>query len=338
MRKKIDKNPEIPAVYNGVLDFSSYSKNIIGQPQVQELLADIALDIGIRNSRIHTEETAFGTVGNYMFTGPTGVGKTETVEYLATQLHGRPQYMRINCGEYQHSHEVAKLIGAPPGYLGHRESQPLLSQARISSLASETSGISILLFDEFEKADRSLEKILLGIMDHGSLRLGDNSYVNLSRCLLFFTTNLGVAQANKRNYNFVKFAANEENPYVAATRRAFSPEFVNRLNAIIPFRPLTENIAEEITELHVNRLLRPFEADLLKISVRPAVIKAIAREGYSVEYGAREIIRTIRKLLIRPLQKAYMQGTLKLGSLITVNSVNPLKYSEDNKWLARQEY
>ncbi len=139
--------------------------------------------------------------GVFLLLGPTGTGKTRTVEVLADVLHGSERnLLKVDCGEFQMEHEVAKLIGAPPGYLGHRETQPMLSQQKLSSVTSETSNLSLILFDEIEKAAPSMTRLLLGVLDKATLRLGDNSNVNFERSLIFLTSNLGADAMRKELY------------------------------------------------------------------------------------------------------------------------------------------
>src|ERR1700683_3748162 len=136
--------------------------------------------------------------GIFLLLGPTGTGKTRTVEALADVLHASPKkLLKVDCGEYQMEHEVAKLLGAPPGYLGHRETQPLLTQQKLSGAASESCDLSILLFAEIEKAGQSLTRLVLGVLDKGLLRLGDNSTVNFEKSLVFLTSNLGAREMMK---------------------------------------------------------------------------------------------------------------------------------------------
>ena len=134
-------------------------------------------------------------VGVFLLLGPTGTGKTKTVEALAEALHGSERnLLRIDCGEFQLEHEVAKLIGAPPGYLGHRETQPMISQQKLNAVTSERSSLSLVLFDEIEKAAPSMGRLLLGVLDKAALKLGDNSTVNFERSLIFMTSNLGARE------------------------------------------------------------------------------------------------------------------------------------------------
>src|ERR1700675_969157 len=134
-------------------------------------------------------------IGNFLFLGPTGSGKTRIVEATAETLLKNPRaVIKIDCAEFQHSHEIAKLIGSPPGYLGHRETHPLLSQEVLSQYHTETCKLSFILFDEIEKASDALWNLLLGILDKGTLTLGDNRRVDFSRSMIFMTSNLGAAE------------------------------------------------------------------------------------------------------------------------------------------------
>src|SRR6202161_4902453 len=135
--------------------------------------------------------------GNLLFLGPTGSGKTRVVEAVAEALFGDARAcIKIDCAEFQHSHEIAKLIGSPPGYLGHRETHPLLTQEALNQWHTEKLKLSILLFDEIEKASDSLWQLLLGILDKATLTLGDNRRVDLSSCIIIMTSNLGAAEMN----------------------------------------------------------------------------------------------------------------------------------------------
>src|SRR5208283_2798347 len=136
-------------------------------------------------------------IGNFLFLGPTGSGKTRLVEATAECLLGdRRAVIKIDCAEFQHSHEIAKLIGSPPGYLGHRETHPALSQAALNRYQTETVKLSVVLFDEIEKASDALWNLLLGILDKATLTLGDNQRVDFSQAMIFMTSNLGAAEMN----------------------------------------------------------------------------------------------------------------------------------------------
>src|SRR6476620_2710458 len=224
-------------------------------------------------------------VGVFLLLGPTGTGKTKTVEALAEVLHGSEKnVLKVDCGEFQMEHEVAKLIGAPPGYLGHRETQPMLTQQKLNAVTSEKSSLSRVLFDEIEKAAPSMTRLLLGVLDKGQLRLGDNSTVNFEKSMVFLTSNLGAREMMKEinpDFGFqsarvpgverVDLTSKLEAIALVSVRKRFSPEFVNRIDSVITYRPLTPEslsaiLDKQITDLqnHVNTRLgnRSFVLDV----------------------------------------------------------------------------
>src|SRR3954467_14701596 len=185
-------------------------------------------------------------VGSLLFLGPTGSGKTRTVEAMAESLVGDPRaVVKIDCGEFQHSHEIAKLIGSPPGYLGHRETHPLLSQEAVNQFHTDTVKISFVLFGEIEKANDALWNLLLGILDKATLTLGDNRRVDFSRAIIFLTSNLGAAEMTAlmgQKLGFATGATTDLTERLAhagteAARRRFTPEFMNRIDSVVTFRP-----------------------------------------------------------------------------------------------------
>lgn len=262
-------------------------------------------------------------LGVFLLLGPTGTGKTRTVEALAEVLHGSAkQMLKIDCGEYGQDHEVARLIGAPPGYLGHRETHPLLTQPRLTAVTSKHSDISIVLFDEVEKAAPSLTRLLLGILDKAALRLGDNSSVNFERSLIFLTSNLGAKGMMKALSSAWGFAvASEsdrgrqvENAAIAAVRRHFSPEFVNRIDATLTYAPLGDAQMRSILDIQ----LRELQAHIAKrmaerafsLDVQPACRRWLLESGVSREYGARELKRVLQRELVQPLASQVAAGRL----------------------------
>src|SRR6266478_1808222 len=165
------------------------SRIVVGQPAA---IASIVPFIEIHHAGLSAEGRPAGV---FLLLGPTGTGKTRTVEAIAEALHGsEKKIVKIDCGEFQLEHEMAKLIGAPPGYLGHRETVPMLTQQQLVEATSEDCDLALVLFDEIEKAAHSMTKLLLGILDKGSLGLGDNSTVNFEKSLIFFTSNLGARE------------------------------------------------------------------------------------------------------------------------------------------------
>src|SRR5690242_15111711 len=181
-------------------------------------------------------------VGNLLFLGPTGSGKTRVVEAMAESLFGDSHAcIKIDCAEFQHSHEIAKLIGSPPGYLGHRETHPLLTQEALNQWHSEKLKLSLLLFDEIEKASDALWQLLLGILDKATLTLGDNRRVDMSQCMIFMTSNLGASEMTDLMSGGMGFFQKQETIDTSfddkitrtaqeAARRKFSPEFMNRID------------------------------------------------------------------------------------------------------------
>src|SRR2546423_7158755 len=209
-------------------------------------------------------------IGNFLFLGPTGSGKTRIVEATAETLLKNPRaVIKIDCAEFQHSHEIAKLIGSPPGYLGHRETHPLLSQEVLNQFQTEKMKLSFVLFDEIEKASDALWNLLLGILDKATLTLGDNRRVDFSRTLIFMTSNLGAAEMGSILRPNLGFAASEieklhasgeidegtadkiSRAGVEAARRKFTPEFMNRIDKVVVFRPLGQSELRKILGLEL---------------------------------------------------------------------------------------
>jgi ATP-dependent Clp protease ATP-binding subunit ClpA/CheY-like chemotaxis protein len=273
-------------------------------------------------------------VGVFLLLGPTGTGKTKTVEALAEVLHGTEKnVLKVDCGEFQMEHEVAKLIGAPPGYLGHRETQPMLTQQKLNAVTSEKCSLSLVLFDEIEKAAPSMTRLLLGVLDKGLLRLGDNSTVNFEKSLVFLTSNLGAREMMREinpEFGFQSVKPAERNDLTSklqaialvAVRKRFSPEFVNRIDCIITYQPLTAEslsaiLDKQIADLqnHVNTRLgnRSFVLD-----VPPDARQFLLTKGTSAEYGARELNRTIHRVLTQPLATMVATNQVNAGARVWV--------------------
>jgi ATP-dependent Clp protease ATP-binding subunit ClpA len=273
--------------------------------------------------------------GVFLLLGPTGTGKTHTVEALAEALHGSPRnVLRVDCGEFQMEHEVAKLIGAPPGYLGHRETQPMLSQLKLNAVASERCGLSIVLFDEVEKSAASLTRLLLGVLDKASLKLGDNSAVNFERSLIFLTSNLGAREmfeAAEAGFGFGRFAPREDQGLagrlhalgMSAVRRRFSPEFVNRIDRVLTYLPLDRASLDAILDLQIEALSRHLAA---RLGARACSLEftAAAREfllagGTSAASGARELKRTIHRHVLQPLAALMLRQEVGDGGRVRLD-------------------
>ena len=273
-------------------------------------------------------------VGVFLLLGPTGTGKTKTVEALAEVLHGSSKnVLKIDCGEFQMEHEVAKLIGAPPGYLGHRETQPMLSQQKLTSVTSDKSELSLVLFDEIEKAAPSLTRLLLGVLDKGVLRLGDNSSVNFEKSLVFLTSNLGAKEMMKEINPDFGFQAGMpgtrpdltqklQNIALVAVRKKFSPEFVNRIDCVITYQPLTPESLSAIVDHQISDLQNHVNTRLgtrcFTIEVPFETRQWLIEKGTSSEYGARELNRTIHRHLTQPLATMVATGQVEAGTRVRV--------------------
>ncbi|NWF82955.1 MAG: ATP-dependent Clp protease ATP-binding subunit [Bryobacteraceae bacterium] len=268
--------------------------------------------------------------GIFLLLGPTGTGKTRTVEALAEALHGSERnVLRVDCGEFQLDHEVAKLIGAPPGYLGHRETHPLLTQQKLNAVTSQQSDLSLVLFDEIEKAAPSMARLLLGVMDKATLKLGDNTVVNFQSSLIFMTSNLGareMAKAAAERFGFASLtggaAAAEKLSRIGlnAVKRRFSPEFVNRIDRTITYHPLERECFDKILDLQIqgleNMIAERFAEDAFSVKLTAAARNFLLERGTSKEYGARELKRVIHRHVIQPLAQAVLRDLIEPGGAV----------------------
>ncbi len=277
-------------------------------------------------------------IGVVLLLGPTGTGKTRTVEALAEALHGDcKNLLKIDCGEFQMEHEVAKLIGAPPGYLGHRETQPMLTQAKLSSAASDTCDISLVLFDEIEKAAPSMTRLLLSILDKATLRLGDNTSVNFERTIIFLTSNLGaksIGRINKPDFGFEAMLpagppvedAKLQSIGMAAVRQKFSPEFVNRIDSVVTYKALDRKACDVILDHILASFSKLIDARLglqcFKLQCTPGGRKQLLDLGVSCEFGARELKRTVQRNFIQPVAALVADNKILPGSTVILDAKN----------------
>jgi ATP-dependent Clp protease ATP-binding subunit ClpB len=271
-------------------------------------------------------------IGALLFLGPTGSGKTRSVEAAAEILFGDPYAMiKVDCAEFQHSHEISKLIGSPPGYLGHRETQPLLSQEHIDRFQTSSKKLTFVLFDEIEKASDALWQLLLGILDKATLTLGDNRRVDFSNCVIVMTSNLGAREMSLVTEGPLGFApgvmaaheinARLEKIGIEAARRKFSPEFMNRLDKVVVFNSLHEKAIRRILDLELEMVQRR----ILAAGRGPFVLRCsdevkvfLLQEGYDRRYGARPLKRAIERYLIIPLSNLIATGQISAGDVLLV--------------------
>jgi ATP-dependent Clp protease ATP-binding subunit ClpA len=273
-------------------------------------------------------------VGNLLFLGPTGSGKTRIVEAAAEILFGDPRMViKVDCAEFQHSHEIAKLIGSPPGYLGHRETHPLITQEALAASHSDKLKLSFLLFDEIEKASDALWQLLLGMLDKATLTLGDNRRVDLSQTVIFLTSNLGggeITELMGGGYGFIKAGDKSaenldekvQRTAVEAARRKFSPEFMNRLDKIVVFHPLHRKQLEQVLDIELamvqQRVLETAKGQFL-FRVTTNARDFLLQEGTDQRYGARHLKRSIERHVVYPMANLLATDQVRLGDMICVD-------------------
>jgi ATP-dependent Clp protease ATP-binding subunit ClpB len=298
-------------------------------------------------------------IGNFLFLGPTGSGKTRIVEATAEALLKNPRaVIKIDCAEFQHSHEIAKLIGSPPGYLGHRETHPLLSQEVLNQYHTETMKLSFVLFDEIEKASDALWNLLLGILDKATLTLGDNRKVDFSRAMIFMTSNLGAAEMSSIMSPRLGFATQEARERTAtgqvdektttklarsgveAARRKFTPEFMNRLDKIVTFQPLGTEQLKKILDIELNlvqqRIFNTTADRAFVFTLSDSSKDFLLTEGTDLKYGARHLKRAIERLLVQPMSNLIATDQVRGGDWIRVDfddSVRALRFAREAEGL-----
>jgi ATP-dependent Clp protease ATP-binding subunit ClpA len=303
-------------------------QRVVGQDEAVEALVDL---YQVFCAGLHS---AGRPVGNLLFLGPTGSGKTRTVEAAAEILFGDSRaVIKVDCAEFQHSHEIAKLIGSPPGYLGHRETHPLITQEALAASHRDDLKLSFLLFDEIEKASDALWQLLLGMLDKATLTLGDNRRVDLSQTVIFLTSNLGgsqIADLMDGGMGFIQpkdqattgLQEKVQRTAVEAARRKFSPEFMNRLDKVVVFHPLKRTELEEVLEIE----LRQVQKRVLDSTTRPFFFRVtnegrefLLEEGTDQRYGARHLKRAIERNVVCPLSRLLATGQLHQGDVLLID-------------------
>jgi ATP-dependent Clp protease ATP-binding subunit ClpA len=284
---------------------------------------------------------AGGPVGSFLFLGPTGSGKTRMVEAAAESLMGDMRaVVKIDCAEFQHSHEISKLIGAPPGYLGHRETHAVLSQEMLDQYHTETLKLSLVLFDEIEKASDALWNLLLGVLDKATLTLGDNRRVDFSRAIIFMTSNLGAAEMSsilRPNFGFASpevtssgegevdqnLTGKLNRAGIEAVRRKFTPEFINRIDKTVVFRTLGAPELRKILAIELNllqlRILKSTTGSPFVFSVSESAKDYLLSAGTDLKYGARHLKRAIDQSLVHSLSNLVATGQVRRGDLIRID-------------------
>src|SRR6202047_3735437 len=303
-------------------------EKIVGQDEAVQALVDI---YQVFCAGLHSPGRP---VGNLLFLGPTGSGKTRTVEAAAEILFGDSRaVIKVDCAEFQHSHEIAKLIGSPPGYLGHRETHPLITQEALAASHRDGLKLSFLLFDEIEKASDALWQLLLGMLDKATLTLGDNRRVDLSHTVIFLTSNLGSSQISDLMHGGMGFIQPKdkatagldekvEKTAVEAARRKFSPEFMNRLDKVVVFHPLKRAELDEVLEIE----LRQVQKRVLDSTTLPFVFRItnecrefLLEQGTDQRYGARHLKRAIERYVVYPIAKLLATAQVHQGDALVID-------------------
>jgi ATP-dependent Clp protease ATP-binding subunit ClpB len=303
-------------------------EKVVGQDQAVQALVDLyqMFCAGLQSpSR---------PIGNLLFLGPTGSGKTRIVEAAAEILFGDSRaVVKVDCAEFQHSHEIAKLIGSPPGYLGHRETHPLITQEALAASHRDHLKLSFLLFDEIEKASDALWQLLLGMLDKATLTLGDNRRVDLSQTMIFLTSNLGGGQIADLVQGGMGFIQPNDKPTtglhekvertaVEAARRKFSPEFMNRLDRIVVFQPLEREELDEVLEIELGNV----QKRVLDAATRPFLFRIteegrafLLQEGTDQRYGARHLKRAIERYVVHPIARLLATAQVHEGDVLVID-------------------
>jgi ATP-dependent Clp protease ATP-binding subunit ClpB len=275
-------------------------------------------------------------MGTMLFLGPTGSGKTRVVEAAAEILFGSPKsFIKIDCAEFQHSHEIAKLIGSPPGYLGHRETSPLLTQHNLGLYHTDRDPFTLVLFDEIEKASDALWKLMLGILDKATLTLGDNKQVDFSQTMIFMTSNLGAKQMSEllngslgfapaRNQSLLDEQIDQKlyTTALEAARRHFSPEFMNRIDKVVTFRSLKAQDLSQILDLELAAIERRLAEGLtarFSFRLTDEAREFLLLEGTDRQYGARHLKRSIERFLVHPFANLLASKQVRTGDVIVID-------------------
>jgi len=272
-------------------------------------------------------------VGNLLLLGPTGSGKTRIVEAAAEILFGdHLALIKVDCAEFQHSHEIAKLIGSPPGYLGHRETHPVITQEELDKSHQGELKLSFLLFDEIEKANDALWQLLLGILDKATLTLGDNRKVDLSQTVIFLTSNLGggeITELMQGGMGFIQpqhmpaTGLNEkvEKTAIEAAKRNFSPEFMNRLDKVVVFHPLKHEELDEVLEIELRQVRKRIDCTTTPFSFRITGEgrQFLLQEGTDLRYGARHLKRAIERYVVCPIARLLATAQVRSGDVLLID-------------------
>lgn len=308
-------------------DFESeLTAKVIGQPKAVAALVDAYGDYLTGFSEPNHP------ISTLLFLGPTGTGKTRAPIMAAEILCGKDKYIRIDCTEFQYGHEIGKLIGSPPGYIGHRETTPVLTQDKLESFYTPQNKLAFIIFDEIEKANDALWNLLLGILDNATLTLGDNRKVNFEKTIIVLTSNLGAVEINKSLSGSMGFVReNAKSPSAIALNAAkgrFTPEFLNRIDTTVVFEHFSAEDTRKIFELEMravqDRIVHSSESrcPIFILNYSDNAATQLIAEGTSKEYNARELKRVIHKQVVKPLRNLILTNQVDTGDTVTIDYEN----------------
>jgi ATP-dependent Clp protease ATP-binding subunit ClpB len=308
------------------------NKRVVGQPEAVKVLADI---VETYQSGLCDPRRPAGTA---LFLGVTGSGKTSTVETACEALFGDARAcLRIDAAEFQFSHEVAKLVGSPAGYLGHRETPALLNQKRLQAFHTENLKLGVVLIDEVEKASDALWQLMLGVLDRATLTLGDTSVVNFSQSIIIMTSNLGAKEMSRLmlgkglGYHAAAIApvdkAKIEDIARGVAVKHFTPEFLNRIDYTVVFNPLTEADVRQIMNIELGLVQKiMWSVGKFLYQLTDYAKEKLMEEGFSKEYGAREMKRSIERRIRMPLARFLASGQIAPGDAVVIEEVGEAQF------------
>lgn len=299
--------------------------SVVGQPQATDAILRLLQRIEVQARQPRR------TMGSVFLLGPPGCGKTHSVEALAEVLLGNPAaLLKINCAEFQQQHETARLVGAPPGYIGHADTEPVFTQENLERYRTPEFPYTLVLFDEIEKAHHSLYSLLLGILDRAEMNDGRNRRVDFSSCLFFFTSNIGSRESLKATTpsGFIPQLDEEEakaqhfrSVSMRALKRHFPPEFLRRIEETIVYRPLRPSDLKKILDLELTKAARIFRHHPtipFQVEFTPGAKSLLLSRGYETEYGAAHLQHTLACEFQDPLYRLMATGQVHAGDKVGV--------------------
>jgi ATP-dependent Clp protease ATP-binding subunit ClpB len=306
--------------------FNKLKAKVIGQDEALEKIADI---IQTYKAGLHQKGKP---LSNVIFLGSSGTGKTRSVESVASALFGDEKaFFKMNCGEFQSSSSIATLIGAAPGYIGYKQTEPFISQDKIDKFQTKEFPINLILLDEIEKAHDAIFQLLLGILDKATLNMNNGGHIDFSSCIIFMTSNLGsesIVNADKEGLGFAtntdkRLDSQIKKAALGALEKKFSPEFVNRLDHTVVFNTLTEDSVRKILDLEMlavrGRIFTSKPHIKFTFIYTKKVEDFILQQGFSRKFGARELKRTISRHVTNPLASLMMSRQLDYGDIVIIS-------------------